>query len=309
MSMRIGSVSKTVSSILLARLDERGLVDLDRPIGEIPDMSLPAHLSFVTLRQLASHTAGVRHYHWRLAWPPHETWSGRRYESVRESLETFVSDELVFEPGTSFRYSTHGYTLLGAVLEQATGRSFGELLQQEIVGPLGLSSTGLETGKGNDQERVLPYEMIGDRYRNAMRVDYSRTWPGGGIGSSAHDLARLVSGLPQGETVRTDTLERYLTPQKLSDGSDNPQRYALGWRIGRTSEFLGGSESFRVAHHGGVSSGGSAFLVLFPEQSVAAVVITNTRTGSRALLDQAFDVVEPFMAEVVGAAGIGDGEV
>ena len=222
---------------------------------------------------------------------------------MKDSLETFASDELLFEPGTSFRYSTHGYTLLGAVVEQATGRSFGELLQQEIVDPIGLPSTGLEMGNEGDLERALSYEMIGHRYRNAIRVDNSRAWPGGGIRSSAHDLARLVSGLPQGQTVRADTLERYLTPQKLSNGSDNPQRYALGWRIGQTSKFLGGRESYRVAHHGGVSSGGSTFLLLFPEHSIAAVVITNTRTGSSALVDLAFDVVEPFMAEVVEAAG------
>jgi len=301
-SMRIGSVSKAVSAILLARLDEQGLVDPDRPIGEL-DSSLPAHLSSITLRQLASHTAGIRHYRWRFAWPPHETWSRRRYESVGDSLEVFSSDELLFEPGTDFRYSTNGYILLGAVLEQATGRSYGELLRQEIVDPLGLRSTGLEAGEEDGPCQALPYEVIGRRYRNALRVDNSRMWPGGGICSSPHDLARLVSGLPKGQTVRADTLESYLEPQTLPDGSDNPQHYALGWRIGRTSQFLGGRESYRVAHHGGVSSGGSAFLVLFPDHSVAAAVITNTRTGSGTLLDLAFDVVEPFMAEVVEAMG------
>ena len=115
-SMRIGSVSKTVSGILLANLDERGLVDLDRPIGELPDFDLPPHLSQVTLRQLASHTAGVRHYDWRFGLPPHETWSRTRYQSVDDSLQQFLDDPLLFSPGTDFRYSTHGYTLLGAAL-------------------------------------------------------------------------------------------------------------------------------------------------------------------------------------------------
>ena len=311
-SMRIGSVSKTVSAILLARLDEQGAVDLDRPIGEISlkgrphkkgqETVLPEHLSSITLRQLASHTSGIRHYGWRFAWPPHETWSRRPYESVSDSLQQFTSDELLFAPGTDFQYSTNGYTLLGAAMEEATGRSYRDLLHGEIIEPHGLSSTGLEKGELGDQSKALPYETMGSRYRNALRVDNSRCWPGGGIWSSAQDLARLVSGLPNGSTVQTATLERYLEPQTLADGSDNPQRYALGWRIGRTSQFLGGSESYRVAHHGGVSSGGSAFLVLFPDQSVAVAVITNTRTGSSALIDLAFDVAEPFMADVVEAA-------
>ncbi|NKB87196.1 MAG: serine hydrolase [Acidobacteria bacterium] len=305
-TMRIGSVSKTVSSILLARLDEQGLVEIDRPIGEVMGSGLPPHLSAITLRQLASHTGGIRHYNWRFKLPPHETYSRRRYTSVDESLEQFVSDELVSDPGTGFLYSTHGYTLLGAVLEIATGRTFGALLEQEIVRPRGLSSTALENSPVPEQNLARPYEVVGHRYRDALQVDNSRAWPGGGILSSARDLARLASGLPQGQTVRVDTLERYLEPQTLPDGSDNPQRYALGWRIAQTSEFLGGRDSYRVAHHGGVSSGGSTFLALFPDYSVSVAVITNTRTGSGALIDLAFDVAEPFMADLVdGEASTG----
>ena len=100
--------------------------------------------------------------------------------------------------------------------------------------------------------------------------------------------------------MRRETLETLLTPQRLPDGSDNSQGYALGWRLAHTREFLGGHESYRVAHHGGVAAGGSAFLLLFPDQAVAVAVLTNTRTGSGALAGLAFDVAEPFMASLLG---------
>lgn len=302
-SMKIGSVSKTLTAIILARLEERGAVDLDLPISRYA-ADLPPHLGALTLRQLASHTAGVRHYRWRFAWPPHETWSNRRYGSVEESLSVFQDDGLLFEPGAGFQYSTHGFTLLGAVLEQATGLSYPELLQRELVTPFDLTSTTLE-GLAPVVEQATAYETLAGRYRGAMRVDNSRCWPGGGIYSSAQDLARLASRLPTGTGLQPETLERFLEPQKLPDGSDNPQRYALGWRIAKVEDF-GHRESYRIAHHGGVASGGSAFLVLFPDDSVAAAVVTNTRTGSRALMNLAFDTAELFLPD--GDTGGVEGE-
>ncbi len=297
-SMRLGSVSKPVTAVLMARLLERGVVDLDRPIGElVPE--LPQHFQAVTLRQLASHTAGVRHYRFRFAWPPHETWSRVAFASATDSTAAFAGDPLLFAPGTGFQYSSHGYTLLGAVLERAAGAGFGELLEREIAAPMSLTDTALDA-PSPEPGWARSYETLGGRYRNAFAVDNSRGWPGSGIRSSADDLARLASALPVGGFIRRETLERLLIPQELPDGTANPQNYALGWRLAQTQKFLGGKESYRVAHHGGVSAGGSAFLLLFPDQAVAVAVLTNTRTGSGALSGLAFDIAEPFMAKLLG---------
>jgi CubicO group peptidase (beta-lactamase class C family) len=296
-SMRLGSVSKPITSILLARLVERGVLDLDQPIGTLkPD--LPRHLHPLTMRQLASHTAGVRHYRWRLGWPPHETSSRVPYASATDSLTIFADDPLVFPPGSDFTYSSHGYTLLGAVLEQATGAHFGELLEREIAGPLGLDSMDLDSAD-ESASWARHYEVKGKWYRQALIVDNSRAWPGAGLRASASDLVELMSGLTERNVIRATTLEQVLTPQSLPDGSPNPQEYALGWRLGQTQRFLGGKESYRVAHHGGMSSGSSAFLFLFPDYSFAVAVLANSRTGSGPLAELAFDVAEPFMARIV----------
>ena len=299
-SMRLGSVSKAVTSIVLARLLERGLVDLDRPIGEIAPQ-LPRHLHPLTLRQLASHTAGVRGYRWRLSWPPHDSGSRVSYHSITESLTAFARDPLVFAPGSAFEYSSHGYTLLGAVLEKAGGASFDELLAREVAAPLGLESVGLESREQAPGEARY-YEIAGHWYRDAVFVDNSRAWPGAGLRSSAADLARLVSGLGGDGLIHDTVLERILTPQMLANGEPNPQNYALGWRLGRTTEFLGGRETYRVAHHGGTSSGSSAFVAFFPDSSFAVAVIANSRVGSSSLADLAFEVAEPFMAGIVDSS-------
>lgn len=108
-----------------------------------------------------------------------------------------------------------------------------------------------------------------------------------------------MSGLGDLDLISADTLELVLTPQPLPDGSLNSQNYALGWRLAQTQKFLGGHESYRVAHHGGMSSGSSSFVALFPDQSFAVVVLTNSRIGSGSLSDLAFEVAELFMAKIV----------
>ncbi len=206
---------------------------------------------------------------------------------------------VVFEPGTDFRYSTHSYTLLGAVLEKAAGVGYDELFDREIVTPLGLESTGLDSPIPGPRT-AHSYEIAYGRYRKGLTVNSSRCWPGGGVRSSANDLAQLISALPLGDLISRSSLESLLTPQNLPDGSPNPQNYALGWRLVQTEDFLGGQGSYRLAHHGGVASGGSSFVVFFPDQSLAVVVLTNTRTGSRPLSKLALEIAEPFMAAHLG---------
>ncbi len=296
-AVRIGSVSKTLTAAILARLQERGLVNLDGPAGSVID-PLPKHLQELTARQLASHTAGVRHYRWRFGWPPHEIWWRTHYDSVTDSLQLFVNDPLLFPPGTAFSYSSYGYTLLGALLERASGEKFASLLQREIVQPLGLRATSLDMASVGEPDNIRYYETFGRAARSTLTIDTSRSWPGAGILSSPEDLVIFATALSSGHLVSDATLETLLTPQLLPDGTRNEQNYALGWRITQTRKFLGGVDSYRVAHHGGVSSGASAFLLLFPDQNVAVAVATNSRTGSALLAGLAFAVAEPFMAAV-----------
>ena len=188
--------------------------------------------------------------------------------------------------------------MIGAALEKVTGLTFGEILQREICGPLGLDSLGLDI-PDHAADWARPYEVKGKWYRDALAVDNSRAWPGAGLRASARDLARLISGLGHRGLVDESTLKAILIPQVLPDGSPNEQNYALGWRLAQTREFLGGRESYRVAHHGGVTSGGSAFVLFFPDSSVAVTVLANSRIGSGPLADLAFAVAEPFMAKTV----------
>jgi len=119
---RLGSVSKVVTTTAAARLVSRGLIELDVPIAYwLPD--LPRHHRRTTLRQLFTHTGGVRHYSPKDLDPsaPGGPIIQRTYPDRQAILNLFIDDPLVAEPGTSVSYSSFGYTLASLVMEAATG--------------------------------------------------------------------------------------------------------------------------------------------------------------------------------------------
>ena len=289
---RIASVSKAVTSVGLARLVQDGRIDLDSPVrAYVP--TFPEKRWPVPVRRLAGHMGGVRHYTNRLGRTfLKESFNRERYAAVTDALEIFADDSLLYEPGTGFRYSTHGFTLLSAVLEGAAGQPYLAFMDQEVFTPLGMERTGPDDGTATDPLPAVPYhmdkliaslvlqvglpeELLRTRYARPPDADPSYKWAGGGLISTASDLVRMANALMRYEFLDSATVELLWTPQLLPDGSANPQQYGMGWRIDREAELLGLADSVRVVHHGGSSPGSSAFLLLVPEARVTVAVLTN----------------------------------
>lgn len=302
-ALRLGSVSKPITATLLGRLLDRGALRLEDPVSRW--LSVPEQHKPLTLEQLASHTAGIRHYRWSLSWPPHETLNRTHYESIADSLVLFARDPLLFEPGTDFTYSSYGYSLLGAALEQAGDNSFAELVRTEFAVDAGLATVSLDDVTATNGA-VSFYQPVGGWARDALISDTSRSWPGAGLVASAEDLARFGGAFVAGDLVTPETMEQMLTERRLPGDRPNPQGYGLGWRVARTERFLGGGKTYRIAHHGGVSSGASAFLLVFPDEGVAFAALSNTGIGSGPLAQLTFAVAEPFVALVDGLSSSGE---
>src|SRR5512143_2593056 len=111
---RIASISKSVTAVGLGLLVQEGKVDLDQPVQRyvpyFPEKRWP-----ITVRQVAGHIAGIRHYR------DGEFENMRPYPSVRDGVAIFAEDSLLFEPGTRFSYSSYGWNLISAVIEGASG--------------------------------------------------------------------------------------------------------------------------------------------------------------------------------------------
>jgi CubicO group peptidase (beta-lactamase class C family) len=259
---RLGSVSKLFTAAIAARLAERKVLDLDAPIQQyLPDF--PQKQAPITPRQLLGHTSGIRHY--RDADP---VFAGKRYASLEDGLSIFRDDPLLFTPGTAYGYSSYGYNLLGVLIEKATHRSYGANLQDEVAGPLQLTSVTLDEPALVIPERAAFYEKSkAGAIENAAPNDSSYKWSSAGVLSSAEDLVRFGSALLQPGFLRQSTLDQMFTPQTLADGKKT--NVGLGWRIDTAPD------GTRYYHHGGTISGGRSFILMLPKERVVVAMLTN----------------------------------
>jgi serine beta-lactamase-like protein LACTB len=279
---RLGSVSKCLTSLAVGRLVEEGKLDLDVPIQQyVP--TFPSKKYPVTARQLATHTAGVRHY--RDEDPVN---CPKRYASVLEGLSIFSADSLLFAPGTAYGYSTYGYSLLSAVIEGASRTDYLTFMQQAVFMPLKMSSTGADYSDSLVTGRVRFYEHSKNRLVNAALVDNSYKWAGGGLLSTPMDLVKLGSGLLNNTLLGAQTTALLVTPQHLSDGTNT--YYGMGWRTGTDTQ------NRSIIHHGGSIDGGRTFLLIYPDQKLV-VAITANMSGVNINLPELERIAQCFLAQ------------
>lgn len=278
--MRIGSTSKAVTATALARLLDRGRVSLDEPISTYSESYPNPSWGPLTLRQLSSHTAGFPGYQENRDLPGvFVTICGcRHYSTVWESLEVFDDTKLLHEPGTEFFYSSFDVNLVGAILARVEDEHFLAVLDHLVFEPLDLTSAGGD-GDGTPRPDLARfYEIDGERARAWRPFDLSQRWPGGGLVATSEELARLGGAWLDPEFIRPETRAVMWTPQVLSDGEVNEQRYAIGWRFYPDAEHPADStRTLPYAHHGGVSKGAMSWLVVYPDARLSIAVNINTR--------------------------------
>jgi serine beta-lactamase-like protein LACTB len=263
---RLGSVSKLITAAAVAKLHEDGRLDLDAPVQryvpEFPQKQWP-----VTVRQIAGHLGGIRHYSdsdfaGPLKGAPH-------FDTVKQSLSIFANDPLKHEPGTAYLYSSYGWNLISAAVEGASGTDFLSYVQTVVLKPQGLRGITADQVSEIIPGRTDFYAVGKDgRLRNADYVDNSYKWAGGGFLSNAEDLAHFGSMHLQPGFLQQRTLDLLFTSQRLS-GSGKATGVGIGWRIGKDNE------GRRILHHGGTIDGGRSMIMMFPEAKLVVVLLAN----------------------------------
>ena len=256
---RLASISKPVTAVLIMQLVEQGNLDLDGDVSTIL-MEWPKKRWPVTCRQLLSHLGGVRHY------KPREGESSRRYPSQIAALGRFSADPLMHEPGTKFLYSTFGFNLLAGVVERLLGQDFGKAVAKHV----GMES-GAPTLQDDDQRRLIKWRAKGyvkrqNILQNSGFIDSSYKLGGGGLCSSAPDLARFAEALMAGRLLTSESLEEMWTEQTTRLGQ--PVGYGLGFGVRRI-------KGRRVVQHSGAQSRVSTMLCMIPDDQIAVVIMCN----------------------------------
>ena len=262
---RLGSISKPLTATAILQLWERGKLDLDAPVQKycpaFPKKEWP-----INPRELLGHLGGIRHYNDDGKGDIPED-SARHFANMEESLQIFASDPLVAKPGTKFNYSTYGYTLLGCVLEGAASQKYVDFVRENVFQPAGMDHT-----QADDFFAVIPHRTRwyhkdkSGAVRNAGVLDSSYKIPGGGLISSADDMARFEAAIIADRLLQRATRELMWTSLKTADGKLTT--YGLGWGL---AEKYG----VRLAAHSGSQQGTSTAFIVVPERRAGVVVLAN----------------------------------
>jgi len=233
---RWGSISKTLTATAALRLAE-----------ENPDFNLndkvTEHVSYwpqhgnkgnIRIKHLLSNRSGIIHYRSKKNCPGNKSpdYVRRRHTSktynARQSVEVFKDQSLCFDPGTRYKYSTFGYSLLAAAIEGAAGTPYTDWVNETIRLPLGMHSLRQATGTsiGYDLEHNILHQVLSG----------NAAWklPGGGWESSIIDLARFANGLLQGNLLND--------PSRLWTTVEGNPRYGYGIKYSTDKRVVG--------HHG-----------------------------------------------------------
>ncbi|XP_060770827.1 serine beta-lactamase-like protein LACTB, mitochondrial isoform X2 [Neoarius graeffei] len=208
------------------------------------------------------------------------------FESVIQALDLFKDDPLIFEPGTTFLYSTHAFTLLSAVLERAAGRRFVDLMMN-MFRELGMLNTVPDENDPIIYNRSRYYHCNKKgRIVNCPYVDNSYKWAGGGFLSTVGDLllfgnAMLYSYQLADMTDTSGFLPGFLKPQtakalwapvdKTEAAWNKDGCYAQGWLVVEKQQKYGQCRMRRhYASHTGAAVGASSVLLVLPSEGLNA---------------------------------------
>ncbi len=258
---RIGSVTKLFTAAAFVKLIESGVLKENDFISRYIDV--PKNLQIIKLGQLAANTSGIRHY------GTHEISS--QNEATHKKLETalshFINDSLLSYPGDKYNYSSYGYILLGAAIENQQQKSFNKVIDSLVLKSVGLKHTSPELLGQKTAGKSVFYYQSKTGFSLATGEDYSYKWPAGGYLSTPNDLVKFGNELLNEKIVSKNYLSLLINSQKTSDGKETGSGF--GFKIGVDSK------GRKVIFHGGESEGARAFLLIYPEEKLVISVCAN----------------------------------
>ena len=215
---RVASVTKMFTSVLIMRLYERGLLDLEATIGTYLPNYTGDGRDRVKVSQLLNHTSGIANIDARITSKEEAIRTGiehyQRPLTIDELIQRYCSGDLVSEPGSVFSYNNADYMILGKIVEVLHGKPFDAVLHTELLDPLGMDDTGfLHQGDiiaGLAETYITRAGIEG--LTHDLPVYWENWHAAGAMYSSVDDMLRFSRALFGGRLLRPSTLERMLTP-------------------------------------------------------------------------------------------------
>ncbi|MFO8174336.1 MAG: serine hydrolase domain-containing protein [Longimicrobiales bacterium] len=280
-----GSITKTLTGIAVMQLRDRGLLKLDDPILEYVPELRQVHNPFgemeaITLRHLLSHSAGFRSATW--PWGGGEDWHPHEPKEWSQLVAMLPYTELLFPPGSRYRYSNPGIVFLGQVIQRLTGEEWEVYVEKNILRPLGMHRSYFD---------YTPYHLLGDRSNNyqvrdgapvanGLDFDTGITVSNGGLNAPLPDMALYLAFLT--DTGRGEDRAHYERVLSRASLGEMWQAVVPVEETGELREsmglcfFLAEYGGRRFLGHTGTQKAFYSFFYIHPESGTGAIGAFNS---------------------------------
>ena len=271
----INSCTKVFTSVAIMQLVEDGKIDLSAPVSKYLD-NLPMDWQSVTIKQLLTHISGLPDLLKLLDPYTGGLGSLKNEETVWEKLKITAME---FNPGERFSYNQTNAYLLGKIIDKFNEKPFAEVFSEKQFKPVGMSNTIF-----GDSRDAIPHfaptyfyktSLDGQKFKEVKIVNNYYEFPyfrrtAAGLNSTAEDMAKWIIALQNGKLLKSKSaIETMWSPTQFNNGENTP--WALGWGLAK----------FREHHRAlGMSGGGRAAFLIYPDDDLAVIVITNLGGGS-----------------------------
>lgn len=254
---RIGSMNKMFTAVAVMQFVEAGKVSLDDPIGKfLPEYPNRDAATRVTIRHLLTHTGGTGDIF------PEYVEKKDQLRSHQDFLTMFGARPLLFEPGSTERYSNYGFVLLGHIIERVSGVDYYDHVNARVFGPAGMQRTDSPAGTPSGADRAIGYVPQGATLvPNTSTLPWRGTAAGGGY-STVDDLLRFATALQNGTLLSAKSVALMSTPHRVGSA------HGLGFLIA-------GTVAAPAVGHSGGAPGMNGELRMFPATGHVFVALSN----------------------------------
>lgn len=293
----LASVSKQFTAMLVLQLVDKGLVSFNGKISDYLQYYPKQSGDKITILHLLTHTSGIPDI---TNLPDFDQKYSYQHFTAKEFLTLFDSLPLDFQPGTEFNYSNCGYSVLAAIIEAVTNKSYGQVLKENITMPLGMKNTGYSSNKVVVNKYANGYQWAAlDGYINAAYFDNSISIGAGGIYSTVDDMYLWDQALYTNKLVSDSLKQKMFTPYK--------NNYGYGFSI-RKWENPNTKDSLTFIEHGGANAGFNTLIFRSVKDKNLILLLTNTNDAKlgfiknriRSILyDRPYDLPEQEIKNIV----------
>lgn len=285
----IGSISKTIAAWGVMKLVQEGKIELDAPAStyltrwHLPESEFDPNE--VTIRRMLSHTAGLS-LHGYPGWSPKDN-----LPTIEESLNGKNNGpgrvEIIMEPGTKYKYSGGGYTILQLIIEEVTGQNFEDYMQAQILNPLDMTNSSYKIDKKIMATSASEY----GKYGEAIDFELFTAQAAAGLHTTIEDFTRFAYANlydhkdfeKNNAVLPSTTIQQMMKPVPQATGRFG---YGLGYFVETIPE-----TSIVMAGHRGANDGWHAIFLVDTKTNDGFIMLTNGGSGQRIYNEILYDWV------------------